>query len=105
MPNGQTDVFRLGRAAWLEILAAHPDAALPTIDMRTGETAATPVAVIATWTRRAPGSEVLVEEQHGASYLVHIGPDWRYWVTIDPDSAVYREIRRRHYDAKGRSRE
>ena len=45
---------------------------------------------------RCPHDRLAVEEQDHHWYIIHISNQPIIWVTIGPESQVYREIRERH---------
>ena len=62
------------------------------------------VGMLATY----PGDRIVVEEQDGRAYIVHMyhpfgldPPDLERWILIKPESPLFEELRRQH-DEQGR---
>jgi hypothetical protein len=108
MPNGRSGSLLLKKAelaSWLSgrdghqiigLCLAPPTRRTVSVEMIVG--------MLATY----PADRIVVEEQDGRAYIVHMyhpfsldPPDFERWILIKPESPLFQELRRQH-DQQGR---
>lgn len=92
MPNGRTDMFFPTIAEIGQIFGQLPDDAV--VAVRFDRTGALTVEQIKSVLSREPmDKRVMIEQQHGIQYMIHVGDDWKQWPWFEPSSPMHELIR------------
>ncbi len=100
MPNGQSDLFRIGREAFVRMLGALGDEPVRCIKLGAGDWKEYSTAEAIKTVNGSLADELVVEELNGEIYWVHVEVEGRYLIEIGPEATPYRELRRHHREIR-----
>ena len=97
MPNGQTDIFRVARSEFAQLLNGLGSGTVRGLVLGAEGWRDYSAAEAIRTVEEAVAPSLLVEEQHGDSYIVHIGPDTRrFLIEVSVTSPLHAELQRIH---------